>query len=485
MSKKNSSKQALLLIGGSEVIGQGAAIIRRLIILRTIGVENYGIAVPMLLVLGLLNRIIDVNPSSTIVQDRKGSTRRFRDALQMVSVLRGVVFFVIVALLAVPLAVFNDLNSREYVMGFMFISLIPLIQGMYNIDIYRQLRRRQYKSTAVATAAAPVASTVMVAILCMFMSSFWVPLIGRFIHVISAVVISFLMAKRRYRLRWDVGSVTRILKFSVPLIIGGVVVFMSQRGAEQLLSASNFLFDYSIPKTEVGTLAAAVVIAMIPGTIGSKLTLQVFSPKIAEIRRKGSSLVHVFEQIQSVSLTIGSATMIMLQGGAVIIPILLTEKFQAAGPFLVALSLFGALRISGASTRAFALATGRSKIIMYSNICSLLGLVCSVWVVYNQRDLIEIAYCMAIGEASATIFRGLMIKRMVPSLSMMVLFTKPFFVLLCAFGVGVLQRNAINELSVPTSVGVIIISVAVGAGALSLAWSPVRSKASGLVRSMI
>ena len=70
--KSKSSKRALMLIGGSEAIGQAAGIIRRLIILRTIGLENYGIAIPMLLVLGLLNRLLEINPGTTLVQDRMG-----------------------------------------------------------------------------------------------------------------------------------------------------------------------------------------------------------------------------------------------------------------------------------------------------------------------------------------------------------------------------------------------------------------------------
>ncbi len=463
-----------MLIGGSEAIGQAAGIIRRLIILRTIGLENYGIAIPMLLVLGLLNRLLEINPGTTLVQDRMGGTRRFRDALQFVQVLRGGVYFLIVILLAVPLAVFNDLDEREYVMGFMFVGLIPLTRGLCHIDVHRQLRRRKFEATALSTTVNPVISTIMVSILCLFMSSFWVPLIGRFIDSINAVIMSFVVSKRRYRMRYDHESTIRIIKFTLPLIIGGLVVFLAQHGGEQLVSASQFLFGYSISKVEVGTLAAGVMLAMMPGRIGSKLITQVFSPKIAEIKRRGRNLAGLFEQIQGFAFTLGAATVILLQGGSVIIPILLTERFEAVGPFLVALSLFGALRISGASTRAFALGMGQSKIIMYANIWTLAGLVGSVWVVYAQRSLLEIAYCMAFGEILATLVRCILLKRIIPDLSSATLFFKPAFVLACAFGVGLVQRALIHDLSMPLSILVIIASIAVGAGLLSLVWSSNR-----------
>ena len=476
--KKKSSRRAILLIGGSEVIGQGASFIRRLIILRTIGIENYGIAVPMLLVLGALNRILELNPGTTLIQDRKGSSRRFRDSLQFLGILRGIIFCLVVVAIAAPLAVFNNLDSREYIMGFMFLGLIPLIRGMSHIDICRQLRRRQYETTAVSTAVTPVVTTIMVAILCLFMSSFWVPLIGRVISAVNGMIMSFIVAKRRYRVRYDRESFIRILKFSLPLILGGFVIFVAQHGAEQLLSASKSLFGYSISKVDVGALASAVMVAMIPSLIGSKLITQVFSPKIAEIKRSNKSIVGLFDQIQAFSFTMGAGVMILLQGGSIIIPILLTNKFSEAGPYLVALSIFGAVRISGASTRALALALGKSKIIMYSNFWTLTGLACSTWVVYSQRNFIEIAYCMALGEIISTFSRSIMLKRLIPELNAKTLFFKPTLVLICAFGFGLVQRSIIDGLSVPMSVVVIILSVGVGTSALGLIWPAVRDRLS-------
>ncbi|MBB48832.1 MAG: hypothetical protein CMJ33_09925 [Phycisphaerae bacterium] len=475
MTRKNSSNKALALISSSTVVSQVATLLRAFIIMRTIGVENYGIAVPMLLLIEFLNRLLELNPAAVIVQDEKGATKKFRHAFQFMSLIRGVLFALIIVLLAVPLAVFNDLDSREYVMGFMFVGLVPLIRGCSHVDIFRQMRRRRFGNVALSQTSTPVATTVMVAMLCLFMNSFWVPLIARVIDAVNGLIMSFVVAERRWMIRFDGESMVRIIRFMLPLIVGGMVVFISNRGSQQLLSASDSLFGFEIPKAVVGTLAAAVLIAMIPGSIGASVIQQVFAPRTAEIGRRGGNVARLFEQVQALGFTLGAAALIMLQAGSVIVPVLLTERFEGTAPFLVALSVFGALRLSSTSAKTIALGLGKSKILMYGNFWSVLGIVCSIWVVYNQRSLVEIGYCMGIGEALSYIARGIMVRRLVPSISLNALFVKPALVLLCALAIGTVQRYTIDGMSLPLALPLMFAWVVAGSALLSLFWAPVRS----------
>ena len=474
MAKKNTSFKAMKFMSSSAVISQLAVSLRQIIMLRAIGVENYGIAIPMLLSSVLLERLLEMNAGTIVVQDQKGGSRKFRDALQFISVSRGILFFLIILAFAVPLAIFNDLDSREYVLGFMFMSLVPLIRGLSHIDVFRQMRQRRFGKMAYSATVTPVTTTVMISIICLFMSSFWVPLIARVIDAINGLIMSFVISERKWRIRFDMKSSIRIIRFTVPLIVGGLVIFISSRGSMFVLGGSDFLFGYDIPKSVLGTLSAAMMIAIIPGKLGMKVITQVFSPRFAEINRNGGSISKMSEQVQALSYTLAASALIMLQGGAIIVPLLLTERFAASGPYLVALSIWAALRLSGTAMKSIALGLGESKIIMYSNFWSLLGFASSILVIYNQRDLVEIAYCMGIGELFSTISRCVMIRRIVPSISLTTLFFKPALVLLGATGIGICQRYAIDGLSMPVAIVVIIVSVGLGTSALSLVWAPAR-----------
>ena len=469
-------------MSSSAVIAQLAVSLRQFIILRSIGLDNYGIAVPMILSSELLNRLLEMNPGSIVVQDEKGATRKFRNALQFMGVSRGILFCLIILALSVPLAIYNDQYTREYILAFMFMSLVPLIRGFSHIDVFRQMRQRRFGKLAYSSTVTPVATTSIIYVLCFFMNSFWVPLIARVIDAAIGLIMSFVVAERKWRIRFDLQSTIRIIKFTMPLIIGGLVVFICTRGSMLVLGGSEFLFGYDIPKSVLGTLSAAVMIAIIPGKLGMKVITQVFSPRFAQLNRDGGSISKMCEQVQALSFTLGAASLIMLQGGAIIVPLLLTERFVASGPFLVALSLWSALRVSGTAMKSMALGLGKSKIIMYSNFWSLLGFASSILVIYYQRDLVEIGYCMGIGELMSSISRSVMIKRLVPSVSLTTLFWKPGLVLLGALGIGIAQRYAIDGLSMPMAIVVMIVSIGVGTSALSLMWAPTRKMISKKIR---
>lgn len=466
------------LMSGSAVVGQVATITRQFVIMNAIGPGNYGIAVPMVLAIELLNRLMEMNPGTIVVQDKKGSSRKFRDALQFLSVGRGVVFFLILLLAAVPLAIFSDLNSMEYILGFMFMSLIPLIRGLSHLDVFRQMRRRQFERLAFASAMSPATTTTIVVILSLFINTFWLPLLARFIDAIVGLIMSFVIAERKWRMRFDRESTIRIIKFILPLIVGGVAIFISNRGSQQLLSASDSIFGYEISKAVLGTYAAAVVIAMIPGTVGDKLITQVFAPKIAEVSRRGGNVSKVFEHMQAVGFTLGASALILLQSGSVIVSLVFFwttgKSFDGVGPFLIAMSVFGALRLGSNTTKAVALGLGKSKIMMYANFWAIMGFVGAFWVIYNRRDLMELGYCMAMSEIFSYIARSVMIKRIVPSITLKTLFVKPTLVILCALAIGTAQRYAIEGLSTTLAVVIVIVSVTIGSSVLALFWAPMR-----------
>jgi hypothetical protein len=105
----------------------------------------------------------------------------------------------------------------------------------------------------------------------------------------------------------------------------------------------------------------------------------------------------------------------------------------------------------------------------------MVGLACSALVVYNQRPLIEIAYCMAFGELLATLSRCIMLKRIVPDIKFTTLIVLPTITLISSFGIGVAQTTITEGCSMVMSILIILISVVVGTAAISVIWPSVRT----------
>ena len=176
-SRGQSVKSSFLTVGTGEILGQVAVVARGTIIVRMIGLEEMGIVATLLILVEFLNRMANLNPSITMVQDRHGASRGFRHTLQSILLLRGVLFFVVLSLLAWPLSIYYQ--QEPYVAGFFAVALIPLLSSMVHVDVWRQLKKREYKPQAILSAAPKVGSLVVTAIACIWIQSFWLPIIAR------------------------------------------------------------------------------------------------------------------------------------------------------------------------------------------------------------------------------------------------------------------------------------------------------------------
>ena len=68
-NRGNRTQSALLMLGSAEFISRPCALLRSIVVQRTIGPELVGIAAPMLLLADFLERVFSMHPGMAIVQD--------------------------------------------------------------------------------------------------------------------------------------------------------------------------------------------------------------------------------------------------------------------------------------------------------------------------------------------------------------------------------------------------------------------------------
>ena len=223
-NRGNRTQAALLMLGSAEFISRPCALLRSIVVQRTIGPELLGIAAPMLLLADFLERVFSMHPGMAIVQDPKGGSGHFRRTLQTIIGVRGILFGVLIILLAVPLAIFNELNSPMYIAGFMVIGLVPIIRGFAHIDIQRQYRKRQYGGVTKAQVARELGGLLLAVLLCLIVklmwpgetlpgNAFWIPILVRVGTAGILVYVSFKLARRAFRFGWNSSDAMRILLF--------------------------------------------------------------------------------------------------------------------------------------------------------------------------------------------------------------------------------------------------------------------------------
>ena len=94
----------------------------------------------MLLFGEFLNKMTNLNPGITLVQDPAGGSKSFRHTLQSILLLRGLVYSALIFLLAWPLAWM--FKQQDNVAGFMAVALLPLVAGCIHVDVFRHLTQQ-------------------------------------------------------------------------------------------------------------------------------------------------------------------------------------------------------------------------------------------------------------------------------------------------------------------------------------------------------
>ena len=195
-NRANRTQSALMKVGGAEVVAKGCQMVRTIIVARYLTKEMVGVASAITLVVDFLERVFAPHTDMVVVQDPQGGSGHFRRTLQSILTIRGILFGTLLMFCSVPLAIMNGLDSRVYVAAFIVIGLVPIIRGFAHIDIARQYRNRQYGGVTKLTITREVGALVVAIILCLVMTTFWVPILVRLLAAVIAVVASFWLARR-------------------------------------------------------------------------------------------------------------------------------------------------------------------------------------------------------------------------------------------------------------------------------------------------
>lgn len=434
--KSSESGPAFLTMTGGEAVAQVAKLVRGIIIARILGPEMMGIAFSMLIIIDFLERMLNLNPAVTLIQDEKGASRKYRSTLQTVLLLRGCIFALLALILAWPLAWLSSLDQPEYLVGFFAVAAIPLLRSLRNVDVLRQLRKRKYMPTAITSATPELVSMISVIFIGMVVTTYWLSILSVAISSLAAIVIASIVAKRRFRLGMDRDSFKRIIIFIIPLIAAGLIVFFSLQGTRMVIQFSDRLFDsttYSMQ--DVAFFGIAMTLCLLPESVGSRIITNTWNPQLSRLREQPDRFREVFVEMQSVAYMLATATMVLLGAGTVWVLLLYDPSYAAAGPLVAMLSVMGGMRLGRSAMRAAALSTGRSSIILKANIAGLLGFVGACIVIAMGRPLIEAAFALVIGEVLSFITGNIPLARGKLALKPYDLWIRP--ALFCGIGVGI------------------------------------------------
>jgi O-antigen/teichoic acid export membrane protein len=345
---------------GAALVAQSLALLRYVFLARLLGPEQLGLAATLVVTASFFDMISDTGGERFLIQDRDGGLPQVQSLVQAVTAARGVIICALLLIFCVPIAWFY--HTPRLAGGLAVLAISPLILGFQHLDNRRVQREHDFRAEAISSGCAEVAGFSATIAAAWITRDFTAVLYGSIARALALLVTSHLQAKRHYRLGWDNEHAPRLLRFAVPLLINGLLVFIASQG-------DRVLVGHQLGVKALGYYSAVMLLIFYPTSLLVRYQFALNIPLIAAERDDPAEGERVIDRMgaQTMLLCIGMAAGFAVVA-PVVMPILFGGRF-AQTPLVV--GLIGCLqtaRLMANWPTTVALAIGRSTTVLLGNI---------------------------------------------------------------------------------------------------------------------
>jgi O-antigen/teichoic acid export membrane protein len=381
------------------VAGQGGAqvlsFVRNVIVARLLGPEHLGVAATFLVVLTLVEVVSDLSGDKMLVQADDGDEESFQAVVQFVTFLRGLGLGLLLLLMAWPVPTLFGVPEARW--AFICLAAYPVLRGAVHLDTVRWQRELRFGPHVAVDTAVHVGLTIAAWPLCAWLGTYaavlWILLAQAGVLTIGA----HLLARRRYRWRWETATVRRIASFSWPLVINGGLIFVIVQGDQLLVGTC-----YSM--TELGLYAVAFSLTAAPTLLLSRISNALLLPVLSRRRNVREAFEAACERGGQVlaALAVALATGFLL-AGPTLAEWIYGAAYTAAGSIMGWLGVMQAIRLVRMAPTQAAIALGDTRNAMLSNCWRMSALAGALPAALAGADVVWIAAAGGAGEMAALV----------------------------------------------------------------------------------
>jgi O-antigen/teichoic acid export membrane protein len=363
MDQRKYNRKGSRLYISATVSTQIASLLRYVILAHLLGPEQIGLVAAMTVSASFFDLISDTGADRFLIQDREGGTAAVQNLVQLVYVGRGILLTICLGICANPIARFYD--SPQLTTGIITIAAAPLILGLLHLDVRRCQREHDFQPEAICIIATEVAGLIVTTAAAWLTLDFTAAAYGILARSAVRVAASHLLARRPYRLAWASEHAPRLARFSIPLTLNGLLLFILSQGDRVIVGRE-------IGITALGYYSTISLMIYCPASAIASYVHSIFVPMISARRDSRIDQNRIDNHLGGLMLLLA---LLMAAGFAAaapaVVPFLFGVRFaQPALPF----ALIGVLQaarflLNWPSTTA--LAMGRSTVVLASNLAHL------------------------------------------------------------------------------------------------------------------
>lgn len=394
-------RTAVLLLSGN-AFGWLFLFARNLLVARLISVEDYGIAATFALSMAVVEMASGLGVQQLIIQDPNGEDPKFQAGLHGFHLLRSLVSAVFLFSLAYPIAWF--LGVGEIAWAYQVLALIPALRGFEHFDMHRMNRRNIYRPIILHTAIPAAIALITVWPLNNMFGDYRVMLYSMLVQWVLGVLVSHMVAERRYEITLDRAIIRKCLHFGWPILINNVLMFFVLQGDKAIVGRE-------LGMEVLAIFAMGVTLTQVPILIVAKSINMFFLPRLSNAQNDDARFQHLTIAAMQASLFAG---LLMIAGtvllGEALIWFLLGDKYSALLPLIVWLAVQQSVRGFKAGSTVAALARKHTANGMIANAVRLLVIPAVWYVAVNGGNLTTIVTISLLGELAAYLTSLLLVR---------------------------------------------------------------------------
>ena len=382
-----------VVIASTEALTYGSSFLRNMLLARLISKADFGIAASFGMVLAVLEFSGRLAASRFVVQDKEGNEPEFVATAHFIQFIAGALSTLLMLLAIGPLSELFGL--QDYKGTFKLLAFFPVVRSLEHLDPYRLEREFKYTKSSLVSLVPNLAITLACWPTAILLPDYRSILILLSLKALLGTGCTHYFAERPYR--WATNPVyrKRLLRFGLPLLVNGFLLFGVYQGDQ-------FLVSCFYPKSDLGAYAAAAALATAPSFIVARVLSSLMLPMMAKVQDDGVAFVRCYQLcLQAVvALSVIYSTFVIV-GAESWMVIAYGKKYAGAGILLSWLAASNSFRIIRIAPSIAALAKADSNNQLHANLLRILSLIPAALLAKQGAALWTIGATCLLGEALA------------------------------------------------------------------------------------
>lgn len=281
----NTLKEKVLRSSSITILSYGLEqvlrLISNLVLTRLLFPEAFGIMSIASVILIGLNMVSDIGIEQSIIQNKKGLQKKFRNTAWSAQIIRGVILWGVACLLAYPLSIIYEEPILFPLISALGFTLT--IKGFTTTSLAVNNRELKIFRLSIVKVGTQLLGIILTVLFAFQYPSVWALAFGNIIGTLIGVLAGnmFLNDSHKHQFQIDKAILIEIVSFGKWIFLSSILGFLANQ-------ADKMIFGKFMTMKDLGIYAVAVTLSQIPRSILYSLNRMVLFPVYSLIREENT-----------------------------------------------------------------------------------------------------------------------------------------------------------------------------------------------------